>query len=212
MVGNVDAVILARDDWRERNIILDYFLSQRIPCFCDKPLTTSINNLYTYENFINNGLLYTGSGMRYAYELDAFRYEIKSSPFISAHIANDLERYGIHMLDALFSAKDSEPQCAKVLANGAFPIYELILKDGTIFRLTCSKLLASTFDFSFLSESNGFATISIKDNFTGFRRLLSSFIAMLNSGKNPDTRKTILSLEALCMLAEAGKSSNHSHQ
>jgi len=200
---DIDAVIIARDDWLERNLILDYFLSKGIPCFCDKPLTASLSQLYSYEKYIHKGLLYTGSGMRYAYELDSLRSKIKSSLYISCHIANDLEKYGIHMLDALFSAKSCDTVASRKLEGEPFPIYQLYLADGSIFRMTCSPHLSKTFLFSYLTEDGDISYVSIKDNFTGFRRLLASFLEMVSTGVNPDSEISIRSVKALCMLAQA---------
>ena len=200
-MDDVDAIVIARDDWQQRNSILNYFLEKSIPCFCDKPLTANSTHFAYYKNFILEGLLYTGSGFRHALELDPHRDNLSNSPFVTSYIVNDLEKYGIHMLDAYFATKDSSPISAAIHGKDTkYPIYELTFEDGSIFRLTTSPFLAKTFAMNY-HYNDGFTTISIKDNFTAFRRVLASFLHMVQTGHNRDSSCTIRSLNALCLLS-----------
>lgn len=197
-----DAIIIARDDWIYRNKILKFFLESGIPCFCDKPLTANRLELDALIPYLSKGLLYTGSGFRYAYEVDIHKKDIKSSGYISAHVVNDLVKYGIHMLDLLFSVKDCDLQQATLL-NGTtdYPIYELVLSDNSVFRLTCSSFLQKTFKIDYLSANTSeLKTFTVSDNFTAFRRTLSAFLDMVETGINIDSTASTRSLTALSML------------
>ena len=197
-----DAIIIARDDWNNRNNILKFFLESGIPCFCDKPLTASRLELDGLIPYFSKGLLYTGSGFRYAYEVDIHKESLRESNYISAHVANDLVKYGIHMLDLVFSVKDCDFQQATLL-NGKndYPIYELVLDDNSIFRLTCSSFFRGTFKVDYLSQTNSeLKTFTVSDNFTAFRRTLSAFIDMVETGINKDIVASTRSLSALSLL------------
>ena len=58
----------------ERGIKYWISLLNGIPCLCDKPLTVVAGDLPKYQKFMEEGLLYTGSGLRFAYELDTHRF------------------------------------------------------------------------------------------------------------------------------------------
>ncbi len=200
---DMDAIIFARDDWNQRNYILNHFLALGIPCFCDKPLCIESSDLDFYMQFIEKGLLYTGSGFRFAYELDNHRASIMDSFFISAYVVNNMEKYAIHILDAIFSVKESPPLFAVNLKESIYETSEITLSDKTIVRLTASPFLKSTFLINWWESSGCLKSVNLSDNFTAFRRLMIAFIKMVNTGINGDINKTYNSLNALSMLHKA---------
>ncbi|MFM9242221.1 Gfo/Idh/MocA family oxidoreductase, partial [Legionella pneumophila] len=73
MIGKIDLVFIARDDYQTHYKMAKPFLEHGIPVFIDKPLTLNIDELNYFEKYLNNGLLMSTSGMRYAQELDLLR-------------------------------------------------------------------------------------------------------------------------------------------
>ena len=102
MIGSVDGLIIARDNMHYK--IAKPFL-EKIPVFIDKPLTLK-KELNYFLPYIKTGLLMSTSCFRYSNEVNIIKKKIyangiKNLKFISASIVNDLEKYGIHMLEAL---------------------------------------------------------------------------------------------------------------
>ena len=51
MIGNVDGVVIARDEWKSHKKLASIFLEKKIPVFIDKPLTLSIKDLKYFKKF-----------------------------------------------------------------------------------------------------------------------------------------------------------------
>jgi predicted dehydrogenase len=68
--GNVDAVILARDDHENHWRMAQRFLEAGLPVFVDKPLCLEPEALRAFLPYLEKGQLMSCSGLRYAIELD----------------------------------------------------------------------------------------------------------------------------------------------
>ncbi len=73
MLGNVDAVIIARDDHETHLELARPFLEAGLPVFVDKPLSLDLEALRFFRPYLEAGKLMSCSGMRYARELDELR-------------------------------------------------------------------------------------------------------------------------------------------
>jgi hypothetical protein len=103
-LGEVDAVIIARDDYQSHLEIGKTFLEYGIPVFIDKPLTICPLEIQYFEPYLRSGLLMSSSGFRYAKELDVLRNRpdtLGKIKRIDAVVVNDMYKYGVHMLDAI---------------------------------------------------------------------------------------------------------------
>ena len=73
MLGVIDALIIARDDWESHADLALPFLRSGISVFVDKPLTLNAAELDAFVPFLRSGKLMSCSGLRYAAELDSMR-------------------------------------------------------------------------------------------------------------------------------------------
>ena len=106
MLGVIDALIIARDDWESHADLALPFLRSGISVFVDKPLTLNAAELDAFVPFLRSGKLMSCSGLRYAAELDSMRVrEPETGPvrLISGTVLNGLEKYGIHLFEAVAS-------------------------------------------------------------------------------------------------------------
>ena len=71
MAYEVDAVIVARDDWKSHYKISKFFLSKNIKVFVDKPLTLSKKELIFFTKYLKSKLLMSCSALRFAKEYNA---------------------------------------------------------------------------------------------------------------------------------------------
>lgn len=183
MLGEIDILIIARDDWETHLTLALPFLEQGVRVFIDKPLSLNEEELAVFKPFLVAGTLMTTSGLRYAYELDELRSKIPSLGnirYISAVVVNDIERYGIHMLDAANALGFTD--AIKILRmpaeHGAFSI---TFKDNLTMDLHCLGSVSKTFHLSVYGD-NGHAHVDLHDNFMAFKNTLSKFFEMCKSG------------------------------
>jgi predicted dehydrogenase len=182
LVKQVDALIVARDDWRTHIGFARPFLKRGIPVFIDKPLSLDEAELAYFEPHLAAGLLMSTAGFRYARELDSLRDDVNllgSIRHVSATVLNDLERYGVHMLDALQGVGLAQPrEITRIDSN--HESFALTLKDGTSVSLNCLGAVAKTFHVSVFGR-RAHAHFDLHDNFTAFRRTLAAFFTMVKT-------------------------------
>jgi predicted dehydrogenase len=204
MLGQVDAVIVARDDWPTHLPFAKPFLDQGVPVFIDKPLSLDEKELDYFAPHLSAARLMSTSGLRYARELDAVRAELPSLGIlrlVSGTVVNDLERYGIHMLDALSSVGLPPVKRVTRVAAG-HDSYAVTLADGVLFLLNCLGAVGKTFHLSFFG-TKGQRHVDLHDNFSAFRRTLAAFREMLLTGKPPIDPRQVL--DSMRMVAAAKK-------
>ena len=105
LLGQVDAVLLARDDAENHLHFARPFLDAGMPIYVDKPLALSRNvaeELIGLEK--HSGQLFSCSAMRYAPELqltDTQRRDIGEIRSVAGSVAKDWDRYAVHVIEPL---------------------------------------------------------------------------------------------------------------
>jgi len=117
MIGNVDAVLLARDDAENHVQMAKPFLDASVPIFIDKPLAVTQEDLnYFIEQNGKGKLFMSCSSMRYAAESQSARMEMGALGEIELATCigkKDWLKYGVHMLEGLFALMD-DPKAVAV--------------------------------------------------------------------------------------------------
>ena len=183
-LGQVDAVIIARDDFQSHFGLSRPFLEAGIPVLIDKPLSLDATELRFFEPYLKSGQLMSCSGMRYARELDEPRSDLASYgrlKLIRGAIVLTWENYGVHMLDAIFALTKSHPVAVRMLpAEHASAV--IMMDDGLTIQIDAMGDCARTFHIEiFGSERTG--AFDITDNFSMFRRMLWEFLESIGTGK-----------------------------
>jgi predicted dehydrogenase len=199
MLGNIDAVIIARDDYESHLPLALPFLKAGLPVFIDKPLTLDLEELRTFRPYLESGMLMSGSAMRYARELDPLRISIPdfgTIKLVRGAIVASWEKYGIHLLEAIFALLNPDPLC--VLPTGAaHDSVALLIRDGSVIQIDCLGAAPRTFSIEIFGE-NQRGAVEITDNFSMFRRALWHFHDSIQSGTPAiDPAQTILLMRIL---------------
>lgn len=188
MLGQVDALIIARDDWESHAEMALPFLREGVSVFVDKPLTLSDTELETFVPFLQQGKLMSCSGMRYSVELDSLRVKYRDTGqirLISGTILNDPEKYGIHLMEAVASLGGDFAQTNSVTKLEApHDSFLLHLANSVPFHLDCLGNVEKTYHLSFFGES-AHLHFDLHDNFSAFRRTLEQFFIMVQTGVPP---------------------------
>ncbi len=211
MIGEVDAVIIARDDYEQHYEMAKPFLEAGMKVFVDKPLSLDINELQYFKPYLENGQLMSCSGLRYAKELDEIRIwlkEEKDLKLIRTSVLLTWEKYGIHMLDAIFGMIDFNVKAVYAI-EGKHTSVMLRTEDDVIMHIDALGQTAKTFEMSVWSNSRREA-IEISDNFTAFKRTMYYFIKMVKSGQ-PQIEST-LTLSIMKVLIAANLSINEKRE
>ncbi|HAV4040656.1 TPA: Gfo/Idh/MocA family oxidoreductase, partial [Acinetobacter baumannii] len=151
MIGYIDGVIIARDDYEIHKEIAQCFLEENIPVLIDKPLTLSKEELQWYKPFYDKGLIMSCSGFRYCRELDDVRENLEKFgdiKLIRAAVINDWEKYGIHMLDATLGILDIDIIDINCIKHNSYDSYFLYCSDNLTVQIDTlgSNILAFSYE------------------------------------------------------------------
>ncbi len=204
MFGHVDALILARDDWESHLKISGPFLEKGIPVFIDKPLTMSQDELSYFLPYIESGKLMTCSGFRFAHEIqDSIElvHSLEKLNLISGVVLNDLERYGIHLLQPVVGLLRTLPKIVTVSRHYAgHESFTFNFDNELIFHLDCVGNVNKMFNLNFYGK-NGKFEIDLTNNYRAFRATLIEFLQMIKTGIPPIKASETLIVVGLLQVA-----------
>ena len=200
MLGEVDAVIVARDDFETHAEVARIFLESGAYVFVDKPLTLDLHELAYFEGFLLSGQLMSYSGFRHCVELDDARYHYKNNDhieFANAVVVNGWEKYGIHMVDSLFGLTQASPVSVRAHCCKKICTYVVLMDDDSVFNISTIGDIRPIFSIQIIGKNSKF-DVEIKDNFVAFKRTLIGFCSMID-GKlgNEHATDTIKSIKTL---------------
>ena len=153
--------------------------------FIDKPLSLDKKELEYFKEYIENKKLFSASGIRYTIELDEIKNKKEDFKFIRATCIKNWDKYGIHMLDGVFSVVDWKVKNVLHYKN----LYILECENNKIIEICMlGNYHYPIFKFEFFG--NNYYQIEIKDYFIAFKRLLSHFLDMIKN-KRQDCTKSI---------------------
>lgn len=198
MIGNIDGVIIARDDFENHLRMALPFLNAGLHVFVDKPLSLDVGELRAFRPYLESGKLMSCSGMRYAKELDEPRASLGAYGkirLIRGAILNSWEKYGIHLLDAILNVVHSKP--VSVVAIDAPHVSVAVqMDDGMVLQLDALGEVCRCFRIDILGAKQ-ITSHEIVDNFSMFRRLLWHFVESMKTGLpaiDPDHTMTVMRL------------------
>lgn len=187
MVGQVDAVLIARDDWQSHAPLAMPFLRAGKHVFIDKPLTLDAAELAAFRPYLEQGRLMSTSGLRYSRELDVLRddgiaRQLGQLKLIQSTVLNGLESYGIHLLEAVAGLGGGLQHARSITRLRADHLAYAVQYDGGVLQtLHCLGAVGKTFHASFFGQQQHMH-FDLHDNFSAFRRTLGAFFEMVRSG------------------------------
>ncbi len=105
LIGKVDGILLARDDYKNHYKISKPFLKAGMPVYIDKPISINLKNLkkiYNNENY--PGQIFTCSATRYSKCLslnEKLKKKVGRINKIFASCSNNWDKYGIHLIEPI---------------------------------------------------------------------------------------------------------------
>lgn len=199
MIGQVDGILLARDDAERHLEMARPFLLEGIPIFIDKPLALTrreaqeIFSLQQYE-----GQVFTCSSLRYASEFqptEEIENTLGTLRFIEGIVPKFWNTYAVHIiepalnfaskrgsLEEILPFKRNEVQMAQVRwSSGLSAVFK------TMGSIKCPLEIA-------LYGENGFIRLAFQDSFNAFKSSLEVFVEMIRTKTQPIPRKETLEI------------------
>ena len=188
MIGQVDAVILARDDPENHVAMAKPFLDANVPLFIDKPLAITTGDLefFARQNAAGKFIM-SCSSMRYASETRAAKTEFESLGKIELATAvgkKDWIKYGVHILEGLFALFD-DPQAVTVkhISKSKKDIVYVEFETGLVATVHLFYDITPTFQISIFGQT-GWRLIELKNSYAMFRDNLIEFIRSVGEGRS----------------------------
>lgn len=185
MLNEIDAVIIARDDWKSHKKLSSPFLKMNIPTFIDKPLTLEKKQLDFFKFYLKKGILMSCSGMRYSEKIKK-KFVLKKAGkinLIKISVVNDFEKYGVHMLDVINQILKIKFKKIKKISKNK-NLYKILTNNNIPIYLNCLGKANRTFKIRVYGKK-GKVNFNINDNFKSFYNTLKKFEKMIISKKNP---------------------------
>jgi len=187
MIGEVDAVILARDDPENHVAMSKPFIEAAIPLFIDKPLTADREELKWFSNEVAKGkFIMSCSSMRYANECRTAKTELKSLgklELVTATGKKDWIKYGVHMLEAVFALLDDPmPVTVKHIGKNKKDTVYIEFDNGILLILSIFMNISPTFQVSLFGADN-WRLVEIKNSYSMFHDTIIEFVRSVKEGK-----------------------------
>lgn len=121
MIGQVDAILLARDDAENHFEMAKLFIEAGLPIYIDKPLATSLTEaqkIYALEKY--EGQIFSCSALSFAKELkltDEMKKEIGEIKYIEASVIKDWNKYSIHIIEPVLKLMDNKSEVVDSSVN-----------------------------------------------------------------------------------------------
>lgn len=188
MIGQVDAVMLTRDDPENHVAMAKPFLDAGVPLFIDKPLAIDTNDLEYFKEQVSKGkFIMSCSSMRYAAESQAVRTEYAQLGKIELATAvgkKDWTKYGVHMLEGLFALLD-DPKAVSVkhISTSHKDIVYIEFETGLVATVHLFYDITPTFQISLFGQS-GWRLIEYKNWYAMFKSNIAEFVRSVQQGKS----------------------------
>jgi predicted dehydrogenase len=188
MIGQVDAVLLARDDPENHLAMAKPFLDADVPIFIDKPLAKTREELDYFSGKNKQDKLFMScSSMRYSSECRTVKTEIASLGKLELATVvgtKDWKKYGVHMLEALFALID-DPKAISVqhVGESGKDIVLIKFENGFLATVHLFMDISATFQISLFGQ-NEWRLIDIRNSYAMFKENLVEFIKSVREGKS----------------------------
>lgn len=189
MIGEVDAILLARDDANHHYEMALPFLEAKIPIYIDKPLAlTTKEAIQFFDMNPAPGKLFTCSALQFAKELclsDADKAKLGQIIEVKAQIHKDWSRYAIHMIEPVMRLIDHRQAITNFHirhhADHKSVQYQFANQQRVEIATYPEKQVAATIH---IRAEHGELALQMTDTYNAFKNALMAFITGVRQEKN----------------------------
>lgn len=189
MLGQVDAVLLARDDAENHLYYAKPFLQAGIAIYIDKPIALSVTKLEElYELQQYPGQIFTCSALRYSQELilsEADKKDVGQIKHISAFTPKSWSKYAVHIIEPVLNMLPKDDTPIETLSpkvdddSGSLIVHWQSGIQTNFFALGDAVAPISIK----VSGTNGYKDLTFTDSFSAFRAALQAFVTAIEQNK-----------------------------
>lgn len=208
MLGEVDAILLARDDAERHAELAGPFLDAGLPIYIDKPVATSVaaaRDLFSRQT--TEGQLFTCSALRYATELrltPATRDAIGPIDQVLATAPKRWSRYAVHLIEptlALLGETGAIESHRAFVADGGTRL-RVVWEGGAQGEFTTLGAIEAPIQLRVVGE-DGERTLVFEDSFRAFRAALERFAGVARGESTAIPESEVLRVVELIELGMA---------
>lgn len=198
MIGQVDAVLLARDDPATRAALAGPFLDAGLPVFIDKALgAREADARALLARRRRPEQIFAGSAGRWWFE-HAGGAEAAIGPlrYADACVFNQWDTYAAHAIEpllALLAPEHGLPDRAQAFAAGPLRGLTMLWNDGAAATVTAHATPEVPLRVR-LFGPDGMAELPAMDNFTAFKRGIERFLAVVRGEAEPPSDEFLLTV------------------
>ena len=186
MIGQVDAVLLARDDPENHKVMAKPFIDANVPVFIDPPLAITSEDLgYFAKQHENGKFIMSCSQTRYSPESGTVKQDIASLgkiEFATAVGKRDWFRYGVHMIEGLLALLDDvKAVSVRHISKRGKDIVYIEFETGFLATLHLFDDIVLTYQISIFG-TDGWRMIDYKNWYAMFRVNLVEFVRSVKQG------------------------------
>ena len=178
MIGKVDGVLLARDDYVNHYKLARPFLLAGIPIYIDKPISITQKNLKKiYSKEIYQGQIFTCSATRYSKNLSLNKNALRKLgkiKIIDAQTPKSWDKYGIHVIEPVLKMLAKNDRVSKFIICTKKKI-SILWKSKIITNFNILKSINSKISIVVTGEK-GQVKLVFEDTFDSFKNALKDFI------------------------------------
>lgn len=202
MIGEIDAVLLARDDAEKHLQMARPFIEAGLPIFIDKPLALTLKEaeeILSWRKYESQ--IFTCSSMRYAEELiltEEDKEALGKILFVEASVMKDWNTYGIHLLEPFVGQLEDRGELQKAVSIKRNMIQQTLVEwEGASAYVKVTGDVFTPYTISFFGEK-GSVSKEFVDSFSCFKNALFEFVEQIKTGKNRiDTKETLELIQIL---------------
>lgn len=190
LIGKVDAILLARDDYQTHYQLSKPFIQAEIPIYIDKPLSIKkslAQKIYTLQKY--PGQIFTCSAFGFAKEFELNKNDLSDLgevKYIEAMIPKDWEKYGIHIIEPTLKilltnkilSLNNKIKQTKVSKNQNQNIVTLVWDNNLITSFCTLGDLKTPIKINIFGVS-GNKELIFQDTFFAFKKALQTFVNII---------------------------------
>jgi len=181
MIGKVDGILLARDDYKNHYNLAKPFLLSGIPVYIDKPISVSkkkLKKIYDLEKY--SGQIFTCSATRYSSDLSLNSKKKKQLGKIKKIVAltpKSWDKYSIHIIEPVLKMLPKNDSILKFTSDKKIKKKNLLIlwKSSIITHFTASSNLSSKISILIIGSKKQIRLV-FNDTFDSFKRALMNFL------------------------------------
>ncbi len=181
MIGQVDGLLLARDDAETHYEFARPFLNAGIPIYIDKPLALSVADAKQLVNMEQYpGQLFSCSALRYAKEFQLSESELAQLGrlrHIHATVPKDWDKYAVHVIEPLLMLVKEQGKIVRTQTWHNKDATTLAVEFSQGLQVLVSTLGSSTAPLALrVMGDSGWKDLFFQDTYSAFKSALFDFV------------------------------------